>query len=99
MFAQVLAGVLEQVKGDHDGGDLVEQLFAEGLAADAALELGEGEHGVALPRENFAVDHGSRLLPNSRWANRSPSENWLSQPAPNMSVSERGEVSWPGSST
>ena len=50
---------LEQIVGDEHHGHVRENLRAELLAADAALQLREGKGRAIRPRHDLAVDHGA----------------------------------------
>ncbi len=57
--AHVPAAQFQQVV-DHEGhGNIGEQLLPNGLAPDAALQLGERQGLTVLPGQDLAIEHGS----------------------------------------
>ncbi|MNY70377.1 hypothetical protein D3C86_2085000 [compost metagenome] len=63
--APVLALPFQQVVGLQHHGGIGQQLLAQGLAAQALLQQGEGLHGqrtaggARLPDQNLAIEHNA----------------------------------------
>ena len=67
MAADVISPEFHGIVNQKNGGHFLQQFFADLLAADPALELGEGQGLAVSIREHLAVEHevkgATRLTP------------------------------------